>query len=234
MNKLFSISLILLTILWSCSSSDDSTDDNGGGGGGDPVIATYRITFTPNFTEASYPTDYPSNPSFSGILVAVHNSSKSVFNIGAPASAGLKTLAETGDSSALVSELQSQGGEDSVDFFVSTASSSGGPIESQTITVDIDPDKTSISFVSALSPSPDWFVGIDGVSLEASSNTLVETLNLALNALDAGTDNGDTYTAANEATTPQGTISTIVDPPLGNSGGVTRTIGNLTIERIDN
>ena len=36
-------------LMFSCSGSDDSDDDNSGGGGID-AQATYRITFTTNFT----------------------------------------------------------------------------------------------------------------------------------------------------------------------------------------
>ena len=50
------------------SGSDDSDDDNSGGGGGIDAQATYRITFTTNFTANTHPTDYPDNASFGKVF----------------------------------------------------------------------------------------------------------------------------------------------------------------------
>lgn len=234
MQKFLSLALIAVFVLAGCSSDDDNNTDDGGGGEGDnPVTATYRITFTPNWTEAAFPTDYPSNPTFSAMLVAVHEPGKRVFRLGQQASEGLKAYAETGDNSDLATELASQGTEDSVDFFVTTSAAGSGPEGAQSVNVTVDPEKTSISLVVSLNPSPDWFTGIDGFSIVLPSDALVSEETLTLSVLDAGTDSGATYTSPDEPTSPQGTITVINTPPIGTVGGLTPAIGSVTITRTD-
>lgn len=236
MKSIFSLLFVCLLFLASCGSDDsggttgdDGTDD----GGSDPVTATYRITFTPEFSVDSFPQDYPAGATFSGIVVAVHAAGSRVFQEGAQASDELKTLVETGDNAPLINFLNSQGGTDSSDFLVTSLSSAGGPEEAQTVTVTIDPEKTSISFLSALSPSPDWFVGVDGASLVENGNTLVDNLSISLVALDAGTDSGDTYEAPNDPTDPQGVITAIDVPPIADGSGFIPAMGTLSLTRTD-
>ena len=97
-------------LMFSCSGSDDSDDDNSGGGGGIDAQATYRITFTTNFTANTHPTDYPDNASFGKVFLAAHSPGSSIFNVGSSASDGLKLYAEDGDLSGLITEHA--GGED--------------------------------------------------------------------------------------------------------------------------
>jgi len=231
MKKIFLSSIVCLGMLFSCSSDDGGTDP-GGGGGGQTVTATYRITFIPNFSQANFPTDYPADAMFSGIVVAVHAPDKRVFRVNQAASEGLKTLAETGNNAPLITDLNSQGGDDESDFFVTALSAASGPTSTQSVNIAIDPEKTSISFAVGLTPSPDWFVGIDNQSLIVNGNSLVTELDVNLTALDAGTDSGTTYLSADSPTVPQGLITTIDSPPIG-MGGLSPTIGILRIERTD-
>lgn len=233
MQKYLSIVMLASLVMFGCSSDDNNNTDDGSGDGGDPVSATYRITFTPNFTEASFPTDYPANAGFSGIVVAVHEPGKQVFALGSAASAGLAEFAETGDSGALVTDLASQGGDDSTDFFITTSAAGGGPTASQSVTVTVDPDKTRISFVTSLNPSPDWFVGVNSFNIVLPSDALVTEETLTLGVLDAGTDSGTTYNSGDSETSPQGTIQVLSGPPIGTVGGLTPAIGTLTITRTD-
>ncbi|WP_435578177.1 spondin domain-containing protein [Gilvibacter sp.] len=234
MQKFLSLALLAALVFTGCSSDDDNNNtDDGGGEGDNPVTATYRVTFNPNWTEAQFPTDYPANAAFSNILVAVHAPGNNVFRLGQQASAGLQVFAETGDSSALATELTSSGSEDSVDFFVTSSAAGGGPTAAQSVNVTVDPEKTSISFVVSMTPSPDWFAGVDSFSIVLPSDALVSEETLTLSVLDAGTDSGDTYNAADNPTSPQGNISIVNTPPIGTSGGLTPAIGSITITRTD-
>lgn len=234
MQKYLSILLVATLMLSGCSSDDGGTTTNDGGDGdGIPITATYRITFTPNFTADVFPTDYPSNPSFSAIVVAVHEPGKQVFTLGSAASDGLAEFAETGDSAALITDLSSQGGDDSVDFLVTEAAAGAGPTTSQSVNVTVDPEKTRISFITSLNPSPDWFVGVSSFNIVLPSNALVSEETLTLGVLDAGTDSGDTYTSPDSETTPPGTIQVLSGPPIGSTGGLSPAIGTLTITRTD-
>lgn len=232
MKNLFLIPLIMVAILFSCKSDDSEPgpvpDDV------TPVSATYRITFMPDFTEDNFPDDYPTNATFSGIFVAVHAPTEDVFNVGTPATPGLKALAEDGANATLNNELSTQGDGDSNDFNVFNLSASGGPTEQQSIEIVIDPEKTSVTFLTSLSPSPDWFLGVDSFSLIASSNTLVEMEEVQVLAYDAGTDSGTTYESPDEPSNPVGQVRVIDTPPLVQDIGIGGSIGKILIERTDN
>ena len=233
MQKFLSLALMAALLCTGCSSDDNNNTDNGGGAGDNSVSATYRVTFNPNWTEAQFPVDYPASAGFSNIVVAVHAPTNEVFSLGQQASAGLQVFAETGDSSALVTELSSSGSEDSVDFFVTEAATGGGPTAAQSVNVTVDPEKTSVSMVVSMTPSPDWFAGVDNFSVILTSDTLVSEQTLTLAVLDAGTDSGDTYNAADNPTSPQGVIEVVNTPPIGTAGGLTPAIGTVTITRTD-
>lgn len=233
MQKFLSLIFILTITLMGCSSDDGGTTATDDGDGSEPVTATYRITFTPNFTADSFPTDYPANPSFAPMIVAVHAPGERIFNKGQLASDELRLLAEDGDGSNLVTFLNSQGGEDDQTFLVTQAVAGGGATESQSVNVTVTPEKTSISFVTSLSPSPDWFIGVNGFSIILDANSLVSDESISLNVLDAGTDSGTTYTSPDDPTSPPATISVVNTPPIATVGGISPSIGTLRIVRTD-
>lgn len=57
----------------------------------------------------------------------------------------------------------------------------------------VDSDNHLVSFVSMISPSPDWFVGISALELCQQDCTWLESKVIDLYPWDAGTDNGVTY-----------------------------------------
>ena len=232
MKKYLSLTVVFLLLFAACKSDDSnpSTDDDGGTPL--PANATYQITFTPNFTSEDFPTDYPANPQFQGMLIAVHDNTNKVFSTGSLASAGMKDLAETGSNGLLAIELSEVTSQDEVNFNVQSSASSGGPTSPQTLTIVIEPEKTRLSFVASLSPSPDWFVGFDSYNLVTADNALVDDMQITLSVFDAGTDSGTTYEAIDNPTSPAQSIAAIAGPPFS-SGGLAPTIGTVRIQRID-
>lgn len=57
----------------------------------------------------------------------------------------------------------------------------------------VDSDHHLVSFVSMISPSPDWFVGISALELCQSDCSWLENKIIELYPWDAGTDKGTTY-----------------------------------------
>ena len=57
-----------------------------------------------------------------------------------------------------------------------------------------------------IAPSPDWFVGVFGLSLLDAEGNWVEALTVNLYPWDAGTEGGDDFSFDNAATVPPGTI----------------------------
>ena len=100
--------------------------------------ATYDLTFTATWTSSTHPTDFPSNPHFSGMIGGTHNSAVSFWDTGAIASDGIKQMAETWrQGTSLRNEINQ----------AISALNAGGIVEgsvmnspgSQTITFDIQP-----------------------------------------------------------------------------------------------
>ncbi len=82
-----------------------------------------------------------------------------------------------------------------------------------------------------IAPSPDWFVGVSGLSLIANGQWS-EQLVVPLFAYDAGTDSGASYTSPNSDTQPRANIQRIETLPFLVDSEVP-SIGTFTFVRID-
>lgn len=191
--------------------------------------ATYRITFQATWTSASHPTDYPSNPHFSGLIGMSHGSQVTLYKTGENASAGIKNMAETGSKGPLDTEINAfiQGGT-----AFQLISGDGVPSGTASVSVEFKVTQTHslVSIVSMLAPSPDWFVGISGVNLY-ENGAWITSKEVNAGIYDAGTDNGTTFTSANLATSPFVPVTVITDAPLAVNGTVA-TLGTFKIEKI--
>jgi len=67
--------------------------------------------------------------------------------------------------------------------------------------------------VSMLAPSPDWFVGVSGLSMR-ENGAWVPQIVVPLVAYDAGTDSGPTYASPNQESVPHIPIAEIDYGPL--------------------
>ena len=65
-----------------------------------------------------------------------------------------------------------------------------------------------LTLVSMIAPSPDWFVGVDGISLR-EAECWAPRIEMELVGYDAGTDSGATFTAPNADVTPHEPIGPI-------------------------
>lgn len=139
--------------------------------------------------------------SFLFVLGRSHDASFSLFRFGQPASLGVKVFAESGRTEAL--EAQSQGEDGVYDEFSAAAIPSGvGRAETEFF---VDGNHSRVSLMARITPSPDWFIGLDSFDLCVDGGWL-DTITVEADPLDAGTDNGFTFTAPDWATEPQGTI----------------------------
>jgi len=225
-----SITYLFLSCLffYNCSSDDDS-GNNGGGGGLDPQ-ANYRITFIADFTSDSHPANYPEDASFAEMVVLLHGENSTLFSTNSMASEGLGIYAKDGNTDLLVSELATS----EMNPTIVLTGNDIGPTSQDAVTVTITPSTTWLSFVSKISPSPDWFIGLDSFNLINPDNTLVEFMEIDLFAFDAGVDAGAEYTSEDmEETLPVSRIN--ASPFVVMDGGLTirPRLGILRIERID-
>lgn len=129
-----------------------------------------------NLTRGSY---------FTPLLVAAHVPGERVFAFAMPASANLQAMAEGGDISGLVTDM------DAINATVVANPAGGllvpGASTSASLNTDGAPDNTRLSIVAMLLPSNDGFMGLNAVAIPEEPGTYV----FNVNAYDAGTEGND-------------------------------------------
>ncbi|MDE5422464.1 spondin domain-containing protein [Ancylomarina sp. DW003] len=224
MKKLKSFLCIILgLVVMSCSDSDGPIET------GIESDATYTVTFTMHWNSTNFPTDYPTGAHFSPLIGWSHKASSTFFKVGTEASAGIKSMAETGATGTLKTELEEKitAGE-GLDFVLGSGLSSGtGEI---TVDVEVNADNPAITLVTMVAPSPDWYVAALNVNLYDGSNFVVsKTITAAV--YDAGTDSGSTFASADVVTDPKGKISEFLDAPLGDGTELPTAFATVTFTK---
>lgn len=180
--------------------------------------ATYRVTFEATWSAETHPQDFPPNPHFSGLVGATHDATAALWTPGALASEGIESMAETGSKTLLIAEAEALVADGHAEFVLSGG---GIPVSPGSVSMGFDVSEAfpRVSLVSMLAPSPDWFVGTDGLDLFEGGAWATERV-VELYVYDAGTDSGMTYTAPDEDTVPPEPIAQHTDPPFLVDGDV--------------
>lgn len=181
--------------------------------------AQYRLTFTATWTAANFP-QYPPNPHFSGLIGGTHDTGVTFWEVGQLASLGIKNMAELGSKNALTGEVLTAIAAGTARDVIS-GPGLGAPPASASMTFNVYSTHPLATVVTMIAPSPDWFLGVSGLSL-GTYGDWEESVVVDLDPYDAGTDSGVTYTSPNQATVPPvpihplGGISPFIGtPPLG-------------------
>jgi len=172
--RLLAIGCVAITAA-ACSSDNDG---NGGGNVITPppvVMSTFEVTVT-NLTNGQ-----PLSP----IAVIAHQNTFPVFAIGSPASAGLETLAEGGDNSALLAEAMAVTG------IGDTASGAApiGPAGSETVSLTMNANTLGLMTISVstmLVNTNDAITGVNAVPLVGMQ--VGDSVTMRSIAYDAGTE----------------------------------------------
>ncbi|XP_021961256.1 spondin-2 [Folsomia candida] len=169
---------------------------------GPDSLVLYHLIMKAHWSQETFPRHFPGRlagyrPSaqWSRLIGRTHNSSYALYRVGEMASAGLKKFAETSSSDSL-DEMDSTGVFDA--FNAPPIASGEGQTQSQFF---LDGNHSQVSLISRIVPSPDWFCGVDGVDL-CLNGEWVDSLTFDVDPIDAGTDNGYTFSAPNWATMP--------------------------------
>ena len=139
-----------------------------------PLLARDLTVEITNLTHATY---------FTPLLVAAHNRHTHLFEVGTEASVNLQAMAEGGDTSGLIGEIESVNGEFDAD-------PAGGLLEpglTATTTLDLGRSTTHLSITAMLLPTNDGFVGLDALKIPKQRGTYT----YYLNGYDAGTEAND-------------------------------------------
>lgn len=181
----------------------------------DGTFATYQLRFQATWSEATHPTDFPSNPHFSGLIGGTHNDQVSFWQPGGLATAGIENMAERGRKTELMAEVEAAIAQGTAWSVVSDRGISPSP-GVRTISFDVSSTHPRATIVSMLAPSPDWFVGTNAQVLRDDGGWINE-IAVDLNVYDAGTDSGTTFTSPNANTNPQEPIALLDDFPFQNA-----------------
>ena len=192
-----------------CSAYGDGSDDmslspQAGEAAAAGATATYTVTFTGAWTAEATPGGVPDGAHFSPLIGGVHNADVAFLEAGGTATPGIESMAERGRTATLTEEIQAAGANA---LSVLRKDSGPGATASDTFeAVTVTADHPRITLLSMIAPSPDWFVGVFGLSLLDAEGNWVEALKVNLYPWDAGTEGGDDFSFDNAATVPPGTI----------------------------
>ena len=190
----------------------------------DPVVstrsaATYTVTFEGTWNTTVTTGGVPSGAHFTTLIGGVHNAGVTFLMEGGMATAGVESMAELGGTSTLANEVRTADPN-----ALSVLEGNGGnigPTGSSTINpVTLTTDHPRITLLSMVAPSPDWFVGVSGLSLLDAQGDWLPSRTVNLYPWDAGTEEGTEFSLSNAATSPQETITSL------------RGIGKFSNERI--
>ena len=187
-------------------------------------VAEYRVTFDATWRSATHSGAYPMGAHFSPLVGGTHNASISFWGAGSLASDAIEQMAEEGADGPLTSEVNAAISAGDA-FSVISGIGIDSPGSTQA-TFFIDDAYPLVTLVTMVAPSPDWFVGISGVSLR-SGGAWIDDLVLDLDPYDAGTDSGTDFNSSNQDTDPPDPIALLGAPFTG-----TPPLGTFSFERI--
>lgn len=167
--------------------------------------ANYKMTFQGLWTTDDIVDDrLPSGAHFTTVVGAKHNSSTSLWTPGGTASRGIENVAELGSTSALLTEISNNPNTGGA---ITAGSSFISPTASVSTTLTVNSSHPLVTVLSMIAPTPDWFVGVDSLSLY--ENGWRNRVQVDLYPYDAGTEDGSEWSLNNPATSPQGRIESI-------------------------
>ena len=192
----------------------------------------YRVTFQGTWTTAATPGGLPGSAHFSPLIGATHNDRVTFWQVGGMASPGIEDVAELGLTSAFKSEINAS---DHGGAIIEKGLGTGGTPEAS-VDFETTKDHPLVTLITMIAPSPDWFVGVSGLSLLDARGRWLSRLEVDLFPYDAGTENGTGFSLSNPATVPQGTIASIrgmvpfTDEPMAKLIFVRQGAGDLTVD----
>ena len=195
--------------------------------------ARYQVLFDATWSQQTHPANFPvGSAHWSGLVGGVHNDQVHFWREGETASEGIRMMAELGSQPRLLSEVSAGITNGTADFTL--AGGGINPAPGTRLLVFPQPmrrDYPLVTICSMIAPSPDWFVGVDSLSLIENGEWITNKV-VTLYGYDAGTDSGASYGSADQVTVPRGVVTRFTGfPALVN--GVIVPFGTFTFTRLD-
>ena len=194
------VGLLLLAVIALGAQPEPARAQTGAGS------ATYTVTFKGNWNTSSTPDGVVGGAHFTTLIGAVHNSNVTFWAPGGTATDGVELVAELGSTGTFRTEI-SNAEEGTVKSTVSQSGTSA--TGSRTFRVEFSRTHPLLTLLSMIGPSPDWFVGVSGLSLLDGSDAWRSSHTVDLFPYDAGTEDGENFSLSNPDTDPQGTITSL-------------------------
>ena len=138
---------------------------------------------------------------------AAHDSSATFWQESSPAGAGVKAVAETGSTSQWASEVSTAIAASTARASISVSNGFGATASGSAF-FDVSDGFPLVSLIARLAPSPDWFVGVSGLSLQEAGEWVLHK-EVPLYPFDAGTEEGTGFAQNNPATDPPNPITSL-------------------------
>jgi spondin N len=193
------------------------------------AVARYRVTFDASWSAQSHPNETPRTPHFSRLIGGTHRATVQFWEAGGQASEGIRLMAEQGRTTPLDTEVEAAIATGHAQRVLVGDGIDRSP-DRVSLDFEISRDFSQVTLVSMLAPSPDWFVGVSGLSLIENGDWVAERV-VVLQPWDAGTDSGHTFSAADVKTSPPEPIHLIASGPLV-VGASVPPVGTFTFRRI--
>ena len=173
------------------------------------TLVRYRVRFVGTWTTDSLASSVsiPSGAHFTTLVGAAHSSSVIFWERGGTASDGIEDVAELGITADFSSEVSAAITASTAREYIS-ASLGFGPTPNGNDFFEVSESFPLITLISMVAPSPDWFVGVSGLSLREGGEWVTRK-EVELYPYDAGTEDGTEFSLNNPATSPQGVITSI-------------------------
>ena len=188
-------------------------------------VAEYRVTFDATWSAGTHPGAYPTGAHFSPPVGGTHDATVTFWQTGSLASDAIEQMAEEGASAPLANEVALaiiQGSAFSQ--IAANGLTSPGMVQATFLVNESHP---LVTLVTMVAPSPDWFLGVSGLSLRSGAAWLDPVVH-DLFSYDAGTDSGTAFTSGNDDTDPADPVSLITAAPFG---GLSR-LGTFTFDLV--
>ena len=173
--------------------------------------ATYKLTFNGGWDATDVTGTLPAGAHFTDLVGATHIAGQPLWQPGTLATTGIENVAETGNSIALKSEINSAITSGTA---ASLISANGINNVGSSITLfDVSDSHSYVSLISMIAPSPDWFVGVYDLSLK-SDGSWIKDFTIGLTPWDAGTEEGNLFSLSNLDSSPHVSIAGLTDSPF--------------------
>ena len=195
----------------SVTDESDTGDDSLTPPDDDPAVArtsraTYSIRIEGDWDSGVTPGGVPPGAHFTTFVGGIHNDQVAFLEAGETASAGVEAMAEEGTTATLAGEVNAG----KPDALAAVTYDAPGIAGNRTETgVVFTSDHPRITLTSMIAPTPDWFVGVSGLSLLDSSGDWLSSRTVELYPWDAGTEDGTGFDMSNAGTNPKAPIASL-------------------------